>query len=798
MKEVGTTPRDGRSPEERRVEGPEMWAGLECTLNRVGDRYHDQLARAGHYARPDDVDRIADLGVRAIRYPVLWERHLQGGDAAWAITDWAMERMRARGVEPIVGLVHHGSGPPDTNIADPRFAEGLERFAREVAQRYPWVRRYTPINEPLTTARFALLYRLWYPHKRSDVEFMRAMFVQTMATRRAMAAIRSVREDAELVQTEDLGHTHTTPQLRYQGDFENARRWLTFDLLLGRVDRAHPMWRHLCRVPNGREMLAQFADAPCAPAILGLNHYITSERFLDHRIERYPVHTHGGNRRHVYADVEAIRAVQDGVHGPRRLLREAWERYGIPLAVTEAHLGCSREQQLCWLGDLVQAAHLLSQEGVDFRAVTAWAALGSFDWPSLLTQDQGIYESGLFDVRGPAPRPTALATMVRALAAEGAYDHPVLDSPGWWHCDRRLIFDREPEHECGRPRPLPLVRAAAELPPPSSIPPYPVLRSPLPHGSARGDVRRILVLGSAGTLGRAFERICAERQLAAVCLMRRDLDVTDARRVAEVLDELRPWAVINAAGFVRVDDAEKERERCRWTNTIGPAVLADRCVTRDVPFLTFSTDLVFDGTKGTEYVESDRVSPLNTYGRSKAEAERLVREIMPEAIIVRTSAFFGEWDDHNFLSRTLAALASGRRVRVAEDMTISPTFVPDLVNVALDLLIDGESGLWHLANRGAVSWAEFARMGATMAGLPAERLIPCPGEALALAAPRPVHSALRSERGELLGSLEQAVARYVSTRPWERLTRRATRPRDASSPTPEGVESLVAAPPGAE
>src|SRR5215218_3666053 len=91
----------------------ELWAGFECTLNRVGDAQHDQLELTGHYGRLDDLDRLAELGVRTIRYPILWER-IEGGrpyGTPWEWTDRCMERLRALGIEPIVGLVHHGSGP---------------------------------------------------------------------------------------------------------------------------------------------------------------------------------------------------------------------------------------------------------------------------------------------------------------------------------------------------------------------------------------------------------------------------------------------------------------------------------------------------------------------------------------------------------------------------------------------------------------------------------------------------------------------------------------------------------------
>src|SRR4051812_9432571 len=121
----------------------QLWVGLEGTLNRVGDTYYDQLALAGHYDRPDDIDRLAGVGVRTVRYPVVWERlgNCRDGEARWKWHDQQLARMRELGIEPILGLVHHGSGPRETSLLDESFATGLAEFARRVATRYPWVTR---------------------------------------------------------------------------------------------------------------------------------------------------------------------------------------------------------------------------------------------------------------------------------------------------------------------------------------------------------------------------------------------------------------------------------------------------------------------------------------------------------------------------------------------------------------------------------------------------------------------------------------------------------------------------------
>jgi dTDP-4-dehydrorhamnose reductase len=247
-------------------------------------------------------------------------------------------------------------------------------------------------------------------------------------------------------------------------------------------------------------------------------------------------------------------------------------------------------------------------------------------------------------------------------------------------------------------------------------------------------------------------------------LSRQEMDITQPESVAKVLAELQPWAVINAAGYVRVDEAEREPDLCQQINATGAAILAKACAQLGVSFVTFSSDLVFDGSVTQPYVESSEVSPLNAYGHSKAIAERWVLDENPSALVIRTSAFFGPWDQYNFLSIMLNSLASGDRFMAAEDAIVSPTYVPDLVNATLDLLIDCESGIWHIANDGAISWADLARQVATLAGLDATRIEARPSDQLNWVAPRPTYSVLSSERGILLPSLERSVHTYLRDR----------------------------------
>ncbi len=745
--------RQGAEPQQARRSDQagalEVWGGVECTVNRVGDRFIDQLSMNGHAERIEDLDRFAALGLRALRYPLLWERLApDGGEVRdWSWADARMARLRSLGIRPIVGLVHHGSGPRTTHLLDPAFGAGLAAYAAQVAARYPWVCDYTPVNEPLTTARFSALYGHWYPHRRDDAAFVRALLVQCRGVALAMQAIRTVNPNARLVQTEDLGKTTSTRAMAARAEFENQRRWLSFDLLFGRIDERHALWSYLRESGATAAEILWFAEHPTPPDIIGINYYITGERFIDHRWRRYPGYARASQAPDAHADVVAARTTARPIAGSGQLLLEAWDRYGAALAVTEAHLACTREEQLRWVMDIWRDALALRRAGVDMRAVTLWSLLGSFDWDSLLTESRGHYESGVFDLRASSPRPTALAHMARALASHGDYTHPVVGSPGWWHRPIRLEHPTTRVHQ-------PAFR------PSGASGRRPVLRRPASAAAAP-----ILVTGAGGTLGHAFVRICDTRGLAVRALGRAELDIADAAAVERVVDEIRPWAIVNTAGWVRIDDAEREPQACWRVNADGPEVLAKVCAGRGLALLNFSTDQVFDGKSKRPYEEDAPTGALNVYGASKAAAEQRVAAWLPSALTIRTSAFFGPWDRHNFVFRILRELAAGGSPVVAEDETLSPTYVPDLVHAALDLLIDGEAGIWHLANAGAVSWADLARAAAVAAGLDASRLRPEASRGTPDRAARPAFSALASRRGWLMPSWEQALGRYLAATP---------------------------------
>ncbi|MDP2357962.1 MAG: family 1 glycosylhydrolase [Beijerinckiaceae bacterium] len=697
----------------------ELWGGPECTVVRIGDQYRNQLAETGHQDRLGDLDLIADLGIKTLRYPVIWETVSpeDPSEFDWSWTDVRLARLRELGIEVIAGLIHHGSGPRYTHLLDPLFAEKLAVYARQVALRYPWIVKYTPVNEPLTTARFSGLYGHWHPHRRDYSAFLRALVNECRAIGMAMQAIRTVNPNAQLVQTEDLGKTFAPQKLLYQADHENERRWLSFDLLLGRVKPGHVFFDTLLRHGVSAAELEKLENSEGAPSIIGINYYATSDRYLEPELHCVPACFAGGNEQERYADVEAFRVEQPGLQlGAHARLTEAWERYGLPLAITEAHHGSTRDEQIRWLCELWSAAEDLRRSGVDVRAVTVWSMFGAVDWNSLLTKKHGFYEPGPFDIRGGAPRLTGLGHATKSLAENGSVDHPLLDQPGWWRREVRLY------------------RGSTQLP------------------QQRASRAPVLVLGANGTLGRAFARVCAYRGLGCVLLGRGDADITNEESVKQAVSLHNPWVVVNAAGYVRVNDAPRERNLCFDWNVTGAANVARVCASAGIQYVTFSSDLVFDGTLGRAYLEDDNPQPQCVYGASKEEAERQVLRLHPDALVVRTSAFFGPWDSSNFVWQCLNHLSEGRAID-PDDTVVSPTYVPDLVNATLDLLIDTEAGLWHLANDGMMSWCDLAELAAERVGINWKRTTGNQRRSAKI-------TALTSRRGIILPKLDDAVARY--------------------------------------
>ncbi|MEO7121212.1 MAG: family 1 glycosylhydrolase [Ginsengibacter sp.] len=704
-----------------------LWGGIECTINRIDDDFHDQLEMGNYYSDPAKLQAIIDLGIQTLRFPILWEKHQPQLDREidWKWAEEQLEKLRGNRITPIIGLLHHGSGPIFTDLLDNNFPELFASYAAKVAAKFPWITFYNPINEPLTTARFSGLYGLWYPHKKNDVSFIKMLLNELKGIVLAMKEIRKVTPQAKLVQTEDLGKTYSTPLLSYQANFENMRRWLTYDLLCGRVDVHHPLWNYFMRLGIDAKQLEFFHSNTCKPDVIGVNYYLTSERYLDEHLINYPANTYGGNAIHSYADVEAVRVVMQEPYGLSVLLNEIWNRYRIRIGITEVHLQCTREEQVRWLKEVYDISLKSKQDGIDICGITSWALFGSYGWDRLLTDFPGNYETGAFDACNKKVRPTAVAKLITSLINDKPLFKEITNIPGWWKCDERYFSPKRNKN----------------------------------HVQKTGTVRPIIIIGKNGTLGQAFARICKQRKFHFLILNREQVDICDSKKLELMFTYYQPWAVINAAGFVDIDKAEECRDKCYRENYLGVQKLGILCERLKVKLLTFSSDQVFDGRTSKAYNESDLTNPLNIYGHSKQLAESFLKNINPSSIIVRTSAFFGPWDQYNFLTKMLVAVSSGARFATANDYTISPTYVPHLVHASLDLLLDDVEGIWHLANKGETTWYQWARTVANLAGY-SEDLIMADSNEIGFAK-KPAYSALGSQKYFHMPTLDVANLQYL-------------------------------------
>jgi dTDP-4-dehydrorhamnose reductase len=412
----------------------EIWASPEPTFARVdADTVRDQIAETGLDLRTGDAERIAALGVTVSRVPVLWERVAPADphEHDFSEPERRLDALRAAGIEPIVTLLHHGSGPNYTDLLDPAFPLWFAEYAEATARMFPWVRRWTPINEPLTTARFATLYGVWYPNVRDDRAFGRAMVNQTLAQQAAMRRIRRVIPDAEFVLTEDLQrYAAGDASVAEYVAFLRERMYLSVELVAGRVGDHHPLKTFLtgrCGV-NDLELGMMRRDA-CIPDLVAFNHYPHSERYLFTRDKDV-------------ADVPAVYVAGEQPPAAGPLLRAASERLHLPLALGEVHAHAPPAERVRWLAQHAADVQALRADGVDIRAIGAWATFGMIDWHSLLRRRAGVAEDGVYTFAGRdgVPQPTAVADALRELAATGSIgDRGVR---GWWERgDRPLSLD---------------------------------------------------------------------------------------------------------------------------------------------------------------------------------------------------------------------------------------------------------------------------------------------------------------------------------------------------------------------
>lgn len=268
----------------------------------------------------------------------------------------------------------------------------------------------------------------------------------------------------------------------------------------------------------------------------------------------------------------------------------------------------------------------------------------------------------------------------------------------------------------------------------------------------------ILVTGAGGQLGQAVLAAAAARGLPAIGLTRAELDVADSAQLLEVVEQLRPAAVIHCAAWTDVDGAEADREGAFRVNEQGSRAVAAACRATGAHLVAVSTDYVFPGTSPEGYAEEDATGPINVYGESKLAGERAIRGVLgDEACIVRSAWLFSA-QAPNFV-QTIARLAEGREaIDVVDDQRGNPTFCGHLADALLTCALERIGGTLHLVDQPAATWCDLAAAVVEELALPC-KVRPTTSEAYPRPAARAAVSVLRvtNPRTPAMGSWREGV-----------------------------------------
>jgi beta-glucosidase/6-phospho-beta-glucosidase/beta-galactosidase len=345
--------------------------GIECSAPRIrGGLRQDELRKTGHWERySEDFGLIADFGIRFVRYGVPF--HVVAADPDqldWQWTDRALGALREAGLEPIADLLHFGVPDDLRGVGDPRLPARYADYVRAFAERFPWVRYYTPVNEPLVTAVFSASNGWWNECARDQRALVAAIDTLSACVVSAMEIIRERRPDAIFIQSDacesySAGH----PAARRLAAHLNERRFVTYDLSYGRRPTAGiEAW--LLENGMSRQRLAWFEEhGSSARCVIGHDYYRGNEHLLG-------------------ADGEDVRSAS-----PRRgyaaLAREFHARYSLPFMLSETNIAGNRAP--AWLAEVWNDALELRAQGLPIRGFCWYGFIDHVDWDSSLRYNRG-------------------------------------------------------------------------------------------------------------------------------------------------------------------------------------------------------------------------------------------------------------------------------------------------------------------------------------------------------------------------------------------------------------------------
>jgi beta-glucosidase len=412
-------PREG-DVTEKSGPGPadfEWMTGFECsTFPQIG---MDELKLTQHDRFwGSDLVRAREAGCRVLRYGIRWyvvnpRPHVWD----WSTLDGPMELIRHLGMEPVVDLFHFGV--PEwlgTGVMTSVFPDFQAELCRQFARRYPWVRWYTPTNEPYIMAQFGGEIGQWFPYEHGGRNFVRAMRNVARGLCEGWQEIISERPDARMLVSDTCEYHHSGDErTREHADFLNERRFVMHELYGGHVGDDHPMRDYLLRNGMAESDLWWFAENPAPLDVIGLDHYPHSEH--GYRI---------GSRGEIVDEPQPI----EEQLGPGELARQYFARFGRPLVFAETGAPGDDDRKIWWLDRLVEQVCVVRGEGVPVIGITWWGLIDQVDWRHGLRRfNYEIDPTGLYALRWKEGRLVRVPTRALDRWRELAF-RPTADTVG--------------------------------------------------------------------------------------------------------------------------------------------------------------------------------------------------------------------------------------------------------------------------------------------------------------------------------------------------------------------------------
>lgn len=372
--------------------------GIECSYPTIaGNARVDQMRDTGHYEMwRTDLKLVRELGLRYLRYgPPLYRIWRGQNDYDWSFLDPVMQEMRRLGIVPIIDLVHFGLPDWLGDFQNKTWPEHFADFARAFAERYPWVRYYTPVNEIYVTAQFSAAFGWWNERLMSDAAFVTNIKHSVRASILAMRAILDLRPDAIFIYSESTEYVHPgAPEMVQQAHFMNERRFLSLDLLFGH-DVTATMYKYLLASGMSEQEYMWFMGQRELKrhCIMGTDYYVTNEHVIR-------------------SDGRSIGA--GDVYGYYVITRQYFDRYKLPVMHTETN----RTHHLAveWLWKEWTNLLRLRDDGIPIIGFTWFGLVDMKDWDSALTKIRGtVNKVGLYTLER---RPRKVAKEYRRLVQE--------------------------------------------------------------------------------------------------------------------------------------------------------------------------------------------------------------------------------------------------------------------------------------------------------------------------------------------------------------------------------------------